>query len=234
MSEADTDAWVRAGLWGLPGYGLLTFFTTLDPQPDPARHYDAWARYVTTDTYVLAHVLGSALGLILATFGTVALGAYLARTRSGRLAMGSMVMTVVGLLLFLLGMGVSAFAAPMQGQAHLAGLELDDLPESFAGTVQSMVGLVMVVLLFVGNVLLGVAVWRSRALPRGAGVLWILAAVLMYPLGLVVAAAVTGSTPRTVLVGTLVVVLAGGWMALAARRGLVRRGAGAPVRHAVT
>jgi len=167
MSEADTDAWVRAGLWGLPGYGLLTFFTTLDPQPDPARHYDAWARYVTTDTYVLAHVLGSALGLVLATFGTVALGAYLARTRSGRLAMGSMVMTVVGLLLFLLGMGVSAFAAPMQGQAHLAGLELDDLPESFAGTVQSMVGLVMVVLLFVGNVLLGVAVWRSRALPRG-------------------------------------------------------------------
>jgi hypothetical protein len=217
MTEANTGAWVRAGLWGLPAYGLLTFFTTLDPQPNPAEHYDEWARYVTTDTYVLSHVLGSALGLIFAVFGTVALGAYLARTRSGRLAMVSMVLTVLGLLLFLLGMGVSAFAAPMEGQAHLAGLGLDDLPDSFAGTVQSTVGLMTVVLLFVGNVLLGVAVWRS-GMSRWAGALWILAAVLMYPFGLVVAAAVTGSTPPTVLVGCLLIVAAGAGMALTARR----------------
>jgi hypothetical protein len=232
MTEANTGAWVRAGLWGLPVYGLLTFFTTLDPQPDPAEHYDEWARYVTTDTYVLSHVLGSALGLIFAVFGTVALGAHLARSRSGRLAMSSMVVTVLGMLLFLVGMGVSAFAAPMEGQAHLAGLALADLPDSFAGTVQSMVGLVTVVLLFVGNVLLGVAVWGSRLLPRWAGGLWILAAVLMYPFGLIVAAAVTGSTPPTVLVGSILVVVAGGWMALRAGRRSSRAPAGVQARPA--
>jgi hypothetical protein len=213
-------------------YGLLTFLTTFDPQPNPAEHYDEWARYVTTDRYVLSHVLGSALGLICAVFGTFALGAYLARTRTGRLAMASMVVTVLGLLLFLVGMGVSAFAAPMEGQAHLAGLGLDELPDSFAGTVQSTVGLVTVVLLFVGNVLLGVAVWRSGALSRWTGAFWILAAVLMYPFGLVVAAAVTGSTPPTVLVGSLLIVAAGAGMALRARRRHVPAPAQVPARPA--
>lgn len=51
----------------------------MNPQPDPSTHYEAWSRFVTTDHYVLTHVFGSILGLILAIFGTFALGAYLAR-----------------------------------------------------------------------------------------------------------------------------------------------------------
>ena len=41
--EPRPSRWVRAGLVGLPLYGLLTFWTTLDPQPDPSRRYAAWA-----------------------------------------------------------------------------------------------------------------------------------------------------------------------------------------------
>jgi hypothetical protein len=51
----------------------LTFFSSLNPQPDPNTHYDAWARYVTTDFYVLKHLFASDIGLIFAIFGTFAL-----------------------------------------------------------------------------------------------------------------------------------------------------------------
>jgi hypothetical protein len=126
----------------------------------------------------------------------------------------AMIITVVGSALFLPAVGVSAFAAPEEGQAYLAGIEeFAKLPSTFADTVFAATNLLVVVLLFLGNVLLGVAVWRSGTLPRWAGALWAGAAVLMYPLGLVIAAAVTGSTPPTVLVGALLIVIGGAWIA---------------------
>ncbi len=73
-------------------------------------------------------------------------------------------------------------------------------------------------LLFAGNVLLGVAVWRSETLPRWAGAIWAASAVLMYPLGQVIAMTITGSTPRTVLVGALLIVISGGWIAWSVMR----------------
>ncbi|HSK82824.1 MAG TPA: hypothetical protein VK902_05375 [Rubrobacter sp.] len=75
-------------------------------------------------------------------------------------------------------------------------------------------------LLFVGNVLLGVAGWRSGTLPRWAGALWAAAAVWMYPLGIVYAVAILGvqSTPKTVPLGALLLVVGGAWMALSVLR----------------
>jgi hypothetical protein len=79
--------------------------------------------------------------------------------------------------------------------------------------------LVFVVLIFVGNVLLGVAVWRSGVLPRWAGALWAAAPVFMYPLGLVYAATIgPQSTPPTVLVGAMLIVAGGGWIATSVLR----------------
>jgi hypothetical protein len=131
MRSPDTTNWIRIGLFALPLYGVLTFWSSLDPQPDPNTNYDAWARFVITDHYVLTHVLGSILGLILSIFGTFALGAYLAKSRAGRMGLVAMVITVFGSALFLPGMGVSAFAAPEEGQAYLAGIEgLAELPTS--------------------------------------------------------------------------------------------------------
>jgi hypothetical protein len=167
-------------------------------------------------------VLGSGLGLILAIFGTFALGAYLARSRAGRLGLVAIVISVFGSALFLMPMGVSTFAAPEEGQAYLAGIE--GIPEmttsfadtSFADTAFAATSLLVIVLLFVGNVLLGVAIWRSGTLPRCAGVLWAAAPVFMY-LGLVYAATIGAqSTPPSVLVGALLIVISGGWIAWSA------------------
>ena len=78
--------------------------------------------------------------------------------------------------------------------------------------------LVVILLLFVGNVLLGVAVWRSGTLPRWAGAIWVASALLLYPLGLAVAMTITGSTPPTALVGAMLVVISGGWIAWSVMR----------------
>jgi hypothetical protein len=82
--------------------------------------------------------------------------------------------------------------------------------------------LLVLVLGFVGNVLLGLAIWRSGVLPRWTAAAWTVAALLMYPFGLLVAATVTGSTPRTVLVGALLITASGGWIAWSVQRGSSR------------
>lgn len=121
----------------MPLYGALTFWSSLHPQPDPSTHYEAWSHFVTTNHYVLTHVLGTILGLILAIFGTFALGAYLTTSSAGGLGLVAMIITVVGSALFLPAVGLSAFAAPEEGQAYLAGIEeFAKLPSTFADAVE--------------------------------------------------------------------------------------------------
>jgi hypothetical protein len=160
---------------------------------------------------VLGHLLYSILGLIFAIF---ALGAYLTRSSVGGMGLVAMVITVLGNALFLPLQGVSTFSAPEEGQAVLAGLEeFEELPPIFANTVFGLTALLDIVLLLVGNVLLGVAVWRSGILPKWAGAIWAAAHVLMY-LSLVYASTIgPASTPPTVLVGAVLVVISGAWMA---------------------
>ena len=65
MSAPNPIRWIGIGLLGLPLYGALTFWSSLEGQPDPGTHYEAWSRFVTTNEYALGHVLGSILGLSL-------------------------------------------------------------------------------------------------------------------------------------------------------------------------
>src|SRR3712207_726604 len=181
MSTPNITRWVGIGLLGLRLYGALTFFSSLDPQPDPNTHYEAFSRFVTTNGYVLKHLFLTILGTIFGIFGSIALGAYLTRSRAGHMGLVGMVITVLAYSLFLTWGGVSTFATPEEGQAYLAGMEqFHKLPPTLANTLQSAAIAVSVVLGFVGNVLLGVAVWRSGILPKWAGSLWASAPVLMY------------------------------------------------------
>jgi hypothetical protein len=214
MSAANTFRWIAIGLLGLPLYGALTFWSSLEGQPDPDTQLRAWSRFVTTDYYVIGHLFGSILGLIFLIFGAFALGAYLARSRAGRLGLWAMVLTVLGSALFLPLQGVVTFAVPEEGQAVLAGLEeYEALPGIFANTVQGLTGLAVILLGFVGHILIGVAVWRSGTLPRWAGALWAGANVLMY-LSLMYGQTIgPASTPFTVPLGAVVLVISGAWMA---------------------
>src|SRR5215211_177701 len=181
MATPNTTRWIGVGLLGLPLYGVMTFFSSLDPQPDPNTDYEAFSRFVTTDSYLLKHLFLSDLSIIFVIFGIFALGAYLTRSPAGRMGLWAMVIAVIGQALFLLIGGVSTFATPQEWQAYLEGIEeYRQLPTNLAVTAQTATLGVSVLLQFVGNVLLGVAVWRSGILPKWAGALWAAAPVLMY------------------------------------------------------
>jgi hypothetical protein len=225
MATINTTRWIGIGLLGLPLYGALTFWSSLEGQPDPSTQLEAWARFVTTKEYVWGHLFGSIFGLI---FGLFALGVYLATSYAPRLGLAAMAITVLGSALFLPLQGIAAFAAPEEDQAVLAGLEeYEALPSIFANTVQALTGLVVILLGFVGNILVGLAVWRSRTLPKWAGALWAGAHVLMY-LSLMYGQTIgPSSTPLTVPLGAVVVAISGAWMALSVLRGSSAQAVGA-------
>ncbi len=221
MSAPNITRWIGIGLLCLPTYGVLTFLSSLNPQPDPNTHYDAWARFVTTDFYLLKHLFVSIFSTILVIFGTFALGTYLATSRAGRMGLVAMAITVFGTALFLTVGGVSTFAAPEQGQIHLAGIEkYREMPTILAQRAMTATFATSFLLMLVGNVLLGVAVWRSGTLPRWAGALWVAGSALPV-LGMLYALLPIGAdaTPATVPAGMVLLAVGGAWMAY----GVLRR-----------
>ena len=211
MSAPNTLNWIRVGLLALPIYGLLTAWATLDPQPDQVKHTEEWARFVGSTSYLVDHIFGTIGGSVLAILGVFALGAYLIRSRAGLLGLAAMVITVVGQGLALTIGGVTAFATNAIGRAYLAGIK-DVMQVEFASEMTATLGLA-ILLLFVGNVLLGVAVWRSGTLPKLAGVIWVASALMFYVLGAVAGMLTTGASLPTQPVGGLLIAISGGWIA---------------------
>jgi hypothetical protein len=211
MSAANTANWIRAGLLALPIYGLLTLWATFTHEPDRQNQVEAYARYISTSTYVTQHLLGSILGTILAIFGVIALGAYLANGRTGRLALLGMVLSVAGNCLILTIFGFSTLVSPVIGRLYLEGqpgaMEVNEAILTSPAFIFVVFSGLLVFL--VGSILFGVAIWRSGTLPRWAG-------VLFAPTGLLIAAGVQIGAAQTL--GSALMVAAGGWIAWSALR----------------
>jgi hypothetical protein len=213
--NAATTNWIRAGLLALPLYGLLTFATTFDAQPDQVKHPEAWARYVSSTSYLVTHMLAATGGTILAIFGVFALGAYLATSRSGRLGLAAMVTAAAGHALLMVPSVISTFATPAIAEAYLSGMKDVVTGVEFhpAMMITYLLGLFLA---FVGNVLLGVAVWRSGTLPKWAGAIWAASIPTFYLLGALLGIVTTGGSLLTQPVGALLMAIGGGWIALSA------------------
>jgi hypothetical protein len=211
-SSPNTTNWIRIGLLALPISGVLTAWATLTPQPNPSTEFEAWSRFVTTTYFMLTHLLGTMLGIILLIFGVIALGAYLTKEkgRSRRLGLVAMVITIAANMLFLPIAGWAAFGEPAIGRAYLSGIE--EAMQINPGPDFSAIFLLSVVLAFIGNVLLGIAIWRSRILPKWAGAIWIAWAVLFYVAGVLYGLLFVGSSPPTQPVGALLMAISGGWI----------------------
>jgi MFS family permease len=121
MPVPNIANWIRTGLLALPVYGLLTFWSTLDPQPDQTKNPEAWARFVGSTSYLVDHMLGAIGGAVLAMLGVFALGALLPNGRAGRMGLVGMVFTVVGQALGLVIGGVSTFATTESGSGEAKG-----------------------------------------------------------------------------------------------------------------
>ncbi|MBD0324375.1 MAG: hypothetical protein ICV72_13465, partial [Aldersonia sp.] len=112
----------RAGLWLLPAYGVLLGLSTLTHQPS-IDEFDAFARYVTTDVFLISHLGASIFGAGLAVLGAVALTAYLVRGRAPAIAVVGLVMTTITNVFMASAFGSAAFVQPGIGRAHLNGVE---------------------------------------------------------------------------------------------------------------
>ncbi len=205
--NTTTTNWIRAGLLALPVYGILTAWSSLGAQPDQVKEPEAWARYVSTTGYLVSHLIGSTGGTILAIFGVFALGAYLATSRAGRLGLAAMVTAAAGHALLLVPSVISTFVTPAIGEAYLSGME-DVIEGVEFHPAMMVIYLLGILLAFVGNVLLGVAVFRSGTLPKWAGALLAIHAPLL-----------SGPLPDLFSVlGALLLLAGGGWVASAVLR----------------
>jgi hypothetical protein len=192
----------------LPVYGVLTLWTTFIHQPNPNANFEVYARYVSATNYVVDHLFGSILGVMLAIFGAVALGVYLSSRLSALLGM---VLSIAGNALTLTIFGMSTFATPAIGRAYLAGQRsIIEVNQDILGTPVIVTALVSGLLYTVGTILFGVAVWRSATLPNWAGVLYAPTGLLISILGLAIG--------WTQTLGSILIIVGGGWIAWSAMR----------------
>jgi len=161
----------RIGLWLLPAYGLLLGLSTLTHQP-PVADFEAYARYVTTEVFLISHLGASILGAALAVLGVVAVTAYLVSGRAAALAVAGLVLTTVANIYLSAAFGSAAFVQPGIGRAHLAGVE--GMPalnaDTAYGPALTATAITATLLLIASAIVLGIAITRTHRRLRAVGV----------------------------------------------------------------
>jgi len=165
--------YARFGIWALPVYAATLFFGTLTHQPPPQTDLAGWSRYVTTDEFLLSHIVFSILGAAVGAIGAVALGAVLIERGSPRLGIAGLLSgvsaNVIGSSIF----GIAAFAQPAIGRLYLSGLT-DTAQEVYydaaQGTPLLVVAGVFLVLLVTSFIVFGVGSARLHLMPRLPGI----------------------------------------------------------------
>ena len=231
-TTSPSRAWVTTGLVGLPVYGAILALTTRKPQPDQVTDPEGWARFVSSSSYLVEHIVSNVLGAVLVIFGTLALGAMLSRSRSPRLALTGAVLAAAGQILFMVPGTISTFATPAIGAAYVRGNQ-SVMGVEFSPVLGLITG-VGLLLVVSGNILLGWAVWRSEVLPRWTGVLWIIGTLTFYVFGALLGMVTINASLATQPVGAVLLTISSAWIAWSVlRRGRGQAVPGEPVRDAV-
>ena len=170
---------VRAGLWSLPVYGMLLGLSTVTHQP-PVSDFDAYARYVSTDVFLVSHLGASIFGAALAILGAVAVTTYLVRGRAARLAVAGMALTTVTNVFMAAAFGSAAFVQPGIGRAYLNGVE--GMPALNADTAYGpallATALTSTAFFVISAIVLGTAVARTHRALRWYGIAYATALVV--------------------------------------------------------
>jgi hypothetical protein len=140
----------------------MLFLGTLTHQPDPQTAFGDFAAYVTTNTFLLSHLLNSILGAAIGSIGVIALAFFLQNSKAAGKALAGMVGTVAGNTLTASIFGVAAFAQPAMGRAFQAGQgnALDFYNNVYAAPL-FITALVSLLLFIVGGILTGMAITAS-------------------------------------------------------------------------
>jgi hypothetical protein len=161
----------RIGLWALPLYALLLGLSTITHQP-PVSDFDAYARYVTTDIFLISHLGASIFGAGLAILGAIAVTAFLVRGRAAGTAVAGLALTTVTNVFMAASFGSAAFVQPGVGRAHLAGVPgmAAINADTAYGPTFFAVALTSTFFLIVAAVTLGTAIARTSPRLRWHGV----------------------------------------------------------------
>ncbi|OLD53592.1 MAG: hypothetical protein AUI56_03355 [Actinobacteria bacterium 13_1_40CM_2_66_13] len=163
----------RLGVWALPIYAATLFAGTVTHQPPPQTQLADWSRYVTTNEFLIGHIVFSIFGSIFGAIGAVALGTLLIERGSVKLGLAGLLSglsaNVIGTSIF----GIAAFAQPAIGRLYLSGqtqTARDVYYDAAQGTPMVVVALVFIVLLVASFIVFGVAFARLELMPRWAGI----------------------------------------------------------------
>ncbi|MFP3712709.1 hypothetical protein [Puerhibacterium sp. TATVAM-FAB25] len=169
---ATAERFAAGSLWLLPVFGLLLALSTLTHEPDRATDFEGYARYVTTDVFVVSHLVGSIVGAGLGAVGAVGVAVLLARTRHAAGALTGAALTILAAVLLAATFGGAVFAQPGIGRAHLAGVAgMADLnADTVYGAPRVLTAMAATLLLVASAVVLGVAVARTARPLRWLGV----------------------------------------------------------------
>lgn len=143
------------------------------PAPLPMMDVDAWAAAVSAEGYLIAQLL-TIMSYILPYFGFWALYAAIASQQQGeKLAFWGFMGSVIGTSLALPTLGIFSFISPVLAELYLAGNSTlpDIISEVAMGPPAAVVNISGGTIYLLGTVLLGVAMWRSVAMPKWTGVL---------------------------------------------------------------
>ena len=160
------------GLWLLPAYGILLALSTITHQPSVETDFTGYARYVTTDQFLISHLVASIGGAALATLGVMSAVVFLAAGRARRLALTGGVVTVVANVYLAATFGAASFVQPGIGRAFLRGMpgaqELN--ADTAYGPALVVTIAASLVTLLVGTILLGTAIARTAPALRWVGI----------------------------------------------------------------
>ena len=168
-------ALILAGLALLP-QGVLT--ANVPSAPEQNIEFAAGANSLSYRLSMMLVVISLALFIL----GVFALYAHLAQTKQERMAFAGLIVTVGLLALFLPMTGFAAFVVPAigalieQGHTEMVAVMAETYKQPFL-PIQFFAG----ILWNIGNILLGVAIWRSGTLWKWGGLLFILYGVVGVP-----------------------------------------------------
>jgi hypothetical protein len=174
---------IRAGAVALvlAGVALVPVPLLMAGVPTNPTQNMAFAMGANTLAWRVAGLL-STLALACYMLGGFALYAHLARTRAERWAFAGLIITGVCLMPFLTGKGFSDYVAPSVGALIAAGHRdaieiMDQIFKEPAMLATFLSGLIV----NVGYLLTGIAVWRSGTLWKWGGTVLVIASVLLVP-----------------------------------------------------
>lgn len=113
--------WAAAALWLLPVHALLLALSTLTHEPDHAEDFEAWSEYVTTDQFLVSHMVASVLGAALGLVGLLGALVLLWQGPRAARALIGVALTVVGNVAYGALFAIAAFAQPAMGRFFLDG-----------------------------------------------------------------------------------------------------------------